>query len=105
MKTCFSVCRYWVSRWWQRQQHKRTGFSVVRQGVDGQAITPLLPRGFVCLSGELWAAQSPLHIMPGEAVTVVGSQGVWLVVYPKEASLNKGIAGSQTIQAAPKPSC
>ncbi|MGQ9897679.1 MAG: hypothetical protein ACUVR8_09020 [Acidobacteriota bacterium] len=82
MKTFFSACRYWTSGWWQNWQHKRAGFSVAGLGVSGRAVTALTPRGFICLAGELWAAEAPWHIAGGEAVTVVGSYGVWLVVQP-----------------------
>ncbi len=89
MKTYFSVCRRWVSGWWQGWQNKRTGFSAAGPGVAGQAVTALAPRGFVCVAGELWAAESPLHVARGETVMVVGSRGVWLVVHPRPATDNR----------------
>ncbi|WP_058867610.1 NfeD family protein [Chloracidobacterium thermophilum] len=82
MKTFFSVCRRWVSGWWQGWQNKRTGFSAAGPGVAGQTVTALAPQGFVCLAGELWAARSPFPVARGETVKVVGSEGVWLVVRP-----------------------
>jgi hypothetical protein len=82
MKTFFSVCRRGASGWWRGWQNKRTGFAAAGLGVAGQTVTALAPQGFVCLAGELWAARSPFPVARGEAVQVVGSEGVWLIVRP-----------------------
>ncbi|QUV99129.1 hypothetical protein J8C02_06730 [Chloracidobacterium sp. MS 40/45] len=95
MKTFFSVCRRWASGWWRGWQNKRTGFSAAGPGVAGQAITALTPHGFVCLAGELWAARSPFPVARGEAVKVVGSEGVWLVVHPLPVTDNRRAGGQE----------
>lgn len=50
-------------------------------GMRGKAISPLGPEGQVMIKGELWGAKSiDGDIEAGEAVTVVGQDGLQLIV-------------------------
>ncbi len=50
-------------------------------GTKGKAISPLKPEGQVMIKGERWGAKSiDSYIDIGEAVTVVGQDGLHLIV-------------------------
>ncbi|HEY31642.1 MAG TPA: hypothetical protein G4O10_00885 [Dehalococcoidia bacterium] len=50
-------------------------------GTHGEAVNPLAPDGFVKIRGELWAATAvDGKITTGQSVTVVGQNGLKLVV-------------------------
>lgn len=53
-------------------------------GVQGRVTSPLNPRGFVRIQGELWEARADKeHINAGADVIVVAQQGLKLVVRRK----------------------
>jgi len=50
-------------------------------GSEGKVVSPLVPEGMVRIKGELWRAKSASERMDtGEEVTVVGQDGLKLVV-------------------------
>ncbi len=50
-------------------------------GSEGKVVSPLVPEGMVRIKGELWVAQSAGGRMDtGEEVTVVGQDGLKLIV-------------------------
>jgi len=50
-------------------------------GSEGKAVSPLAPEGMVRIKGELWMAKSAGgKIDTGEEVTVVGQDGLKLIV-------------------------
>ncbi len=50
-------------------------------GSQGEVVSPLAPEGLVRIKGELWQAESASgSIDTGEEVTVVGQDGLKLVV-------------------------
>ena len=50
-------------------------------GSEGEVVSPLVPEGMVRIKGELWRAKSASGRMDtGEEVTVVGQDGLKLVV-------------------------
>jgi membrane-bound serine protease (ClpP class) len=53
-------------------------------GRRGRATTPISPRGYVRVDGELWQASSSSTIGAGEEVAIVGRQGMTLLVTPLE---------------------
>lgn len=56
---------------------------LVMAGSRGKAAGLLNPNGFVRVKGELWEASSTgERIAPGEKVTVVGQEGLKLIVRP-----------------------
>ncbi|MFQ3581900.1 MAG: NfeD family protein [Chloracidobacterium sp.] len=80
MKTFFCACSRLVAHWRKTRQEKRDGTHAAAIGAAGHAVTPLNPRGFVSIAGELWAAQALGFVADGSPVTVVGTDRVWLVV-------------------------
>jgi membrane-bound serine protease (ClpP class) len=55
-------------------------------GSRGRATTPISRRGYVRVDGELWQASSSSTIDVGEEVTIVGREGMTLLVTPLEKS-------------------
>ena len=53
-------------------------------GSRGRTTTPISPKGYVRVNGELWQAWSNSKIDAGEQVTVVGIEGMTLLVSPIE---------------------
>ena len=52
-------------------------------GSQGKAVSPLAPDGFVKIKGELWEAQATGgKVGIGERVTVIGQDGLKLIVRP-----------------------
>jgi membrane-bound serine protease (ClpP class) len=51
-------------------------------GRRGRATTPISPKGYVRVRGELWQASSSSFIDTGEEVTVMGMDGMTLLVSP-----------------------
>jgi len=50
-------------------------------GSEGKVVSPLVPEGMVRIKGELWRAKSASERMDtGEEVTVVGQDGLKLIV-------------------------
>ena len=50
-------------------------------GSEGEVVSPLVPEGMVRIKGELWMAKSTSETMDaGEKVTVVGQDGLKLIV-------------------------
>ncbi len=53
----------------------------VMLGSEGEVVSPLIPEGMVRIKGELWVAKSASETMDtGEKVTVVGQDGLKLIV-------------------------
>jgi membrane protein implicated in regulation of membrane protease activity len=53
-------------------------------GSRGLAATPISPTGYVRVNGELWRASSNSNIDAGEEISVVGIEGMKLLVSPVE---------------------
>ncbi len=53
-------------------------------GSKCQVATPLTPKGYVRVNGELWQAKSSSAVDAGEEVVVVGIERMTLVVSPAE---------------------
>ena len=51
-------------------------------GSRGRTTTPISPKGYVRVRGELWRASSSSFIDVGEEVVVVGIDGMTLLVSP-----------------------
>lgn len=49
-------------------------------GSRGRAATPISPTGYVRINGELWRASSNSNIDAGEEISVVGIEGMMLLV-------------------------
>jgi membrane-bound serine protease (ClpP class) len=54
-------------------------------GRRGRTTTPISPKGYVRVDGELWRASSNSPIGAGEEVAIVGRDGMTLVVGPLES--------------------
>ena len=69
---------------WQRKVRKRQVAAGAETliGSRGTVVRALRPIGQVRVSGELWEATSKNGADPGEEVTVVGRDGLTLVVEP-----------------------
>ena len=58
----------------------------VMVGTEGKAVTPLAPEGYIKIQGELWQASSTAcRLEVGADVVVVGREGLWLLVIPKNS--------------------
>jgi membrane protein implicated in regulation of membrane protease activity len=53
-------------------------------GSRGRTTTPVSPKGYVRINGELWQASSNSTIDAGEEITVVGIEGMTLLISPVE---------------------
>ena len=53
-------------------------------GSRGRAATPVSPKGYVRVNGELWQATSNSTIDAGEEIAVVGIEGMTLLISPIE---------------------
>jgi len=53
-------------------------------GSRGRTTTPISPRGYVRVNGELWQASSSSTIDAGEEIAVVGIEGMTLLISPIE---------------------
>jgi len=75
----FSVFTYWIG---SRALRKKPVVGLPAMvGGKGKVASPLTPEGFVRIKGELWEAKSAGgEIDTGEEVTVVGQDGLKLVV-------------------------
>jgi membrane protein implicated in regulation of membrane protease activity len=60
-------------------------------GSRGRTTTPVSPKGYVRVNGELWQASSNSIIDSGEEIAVVGIEGMTLLVSPvqKDSSTSK----------------
>jgi len=66
-------------------------------GSKGKVTSPLEPEGLVTIKGELWGAKSiDKNISSGELVTVVGQDGLKLIVHKVGSSSLKGTEGRPT---------
>jgi membrane-bound serine protease (ClpP class) len=61
-------------------------------GSRGRASTPISPKGYVRVNGELWRASSDSNIDAGEEISVVGMEGMMLLVSPIEKDNSTGEA-------------
>jgi membrane protein implicated in regulation of membrane protease activity len=59
-------------------------------GSRGRAATPISPTGYVRVNGELWRASSNSNIDAGEEISVVGIEGLKLLVSPIERDNRTG---------------
>jgi len=60
-------------------------------GSQGEVVSPLVPEGLVRIKGELWQAESASgRIDTGEEVTVVGQDGLKLIVRKSSTGNVKG---------------
>jgi len=53
-------------------------------GSRGRTTTPVSPKGYVRVNGELWQASSSSTIDVGEEIVIVGREGMTLLVSPIE---------------------
>jgi len=53
-------------------------------GSRGRTTTPISPKGYVRIKGELWQASSSATIDAGKEVAVVGMEGMTLLITPVE---------------------
>ena len=53
-------------------------------GSRGRTITPISPKGYVRVNGELWQASSNSTIDAGEEIAIVGIEGMTLLISPIE---------------------
>ena len=53
-------------------------------GSRGRTTTPVSPKGYVRINGELWQASSNSTIDSGEEIAVVGIEGMTLLIIPVE---------------------
>ena len=53
-------------------------------GSRGRTTTPISPKGYVRVNGELWQASSSSTIDAGVEITVVGMEGMTLLISPVE---------------------
>jgi membrane protein implicated in regulation of membrane protease activity len=53
-------------------------------GSRGRTITPISPKGYVRVNGELWQASSNSTIDAGEEIAIVGIEGMTLLIRPIE---------------------
>ena len=59
-------------------------------GSRGRAVTPISSTGYVRVNGELWRASSNSNIDAGEEISVVGIEGMKLLVSPIERDNRTG---------------
>ena len=60
-------------------------------GSEGKVVSPLVPNGMVRIKGELWMAKSASERMDaGEKVTVVGQDGLKLIVRKRSPGDSEG---------------
>ena len=65
-------------------------------GSRGKVVSPLAPEGLVKIKGELWEATSASErIDSGEEVTVVGQDGLKLMVHKSNDSIGSANTGCQ----------
>ncbi len=61
-------------------------------GSEGEVVSPLVPEGMVRIKGELWVAKSASGRMDtGEEITVVGQDGLKLIVRKRSPGDLEGI--------------
>jgi len=53
-------------------------------GSRGRTTTPISPKGYVRVNGELWQASSSSTIDAGEEIAVAGMEGMTLLISPVE---------------------
>ncbi len=53
---------------------------------EGTVATPLDPKGYVRVKGELWKASAGLKLEVGDEIVVTGIDGIKLIVAPKRKS-------------------
>jgi membrane-bound serine protease (ClpP class) len=51
-------------------------------GLKGEAMTNIKPEGQVKVKGEIWRAKAETEIKKGEAIEVIGREGILLKVKP-----------------------
>lgn len=61
-------------------------------GSRGRTITPISPKGYVRVNGELWQASSSSTINAGEEIVIVGIEGMTLLISPIEKDNRTGKA-------------
>jgi membrane-bound serine protease (ClpP class) len=72
---------------WNRTVKRRRNVVGAETLIDREAVAigPCTPNGQVRLDGETWAARCDAGAMPGDAVRVVGREGLTLIVEPARA--------------------
>ena len=86
----FAVITYWLG---SRALRKKPVVGLPDMvGSKGKVVSALAPEGLVRIKGELWESKSDgRRIKAGEEVTVVGQDGLKLIVHrgkPKKSGLN-----------------
>lgn len=70
---------FWV--WWNRRRQVAVGVETL-VGRTAVAVTHVGPRGQVRIDGEIWEAESGVHVEPGVQVVVRAVDGLTLRVEP-----------------------
>jgi membrane protein implicated in regulation of membrane protease activity len=85
-----------VAFWNRTVKHRRvaTGAETLI-GTTGKALSRLAPDGQIELNGEIWNAHCVVGAEVGEAVTVVGREGLTLAVEPVEGRDARATAADQ----------
>ena len=65
--------------WWSKRRRAQVG-SEALMGRSAVAVTPLRPDGQVRIDGELWQARCEEGAEAGDAVRILGLEGLTLVV-------------------------
>jgi len=82
MSVIFGLVVYKVA---QTRRMKVKGGPEQLIGMRGTAFSPLTPRGEISVEGQIWKAESlEGHVKTGEAVEIVGREGLILRVKPKQ---------------------
>lgn len=71
--------------WWSRRRRSVVGVATL-VGRRAVVVTMLAPRGQVRVQGEIWEAESPVHVEPGREVVVCAARDLVLHVEPAAPS-------------------
>ena len=83
MMAALGTYNYITYRWGKKALDKKPIISPETMlGSKCQVATPLTPKGYVKVDGELWQATSSSTIDVGEEVVIVGIKGMTLMVSP-----------------------
>jgi membrane protein implicated in regulation of membrane protease activity len=79
----YASCSYITYRLGRKALDKKAHASP-EAGNRGKVVTPLMPKGYIRVGGELWQASSTTSykIDPGEEVVILSKQGLTLLVEP-----------------------
>jgi membrane protein implicated in regulation of membrane protease activity len=90
--TCAFVLFLGELFFWHRRvrgQPKKVGAQTL-VGQPATVVSPCRPNGQVRVSGELWAARCPSGADQGDTVTIVGRDGLTLLIEPTAGDAQEG---------------